>query len=334
MRNKKMAAMLAVASLSMVSIPIAAQAMTIGVEVSEGEIDYYTYQLPDEEKAIVQIEKVSNDGASSQQMEQFERQQMKESLAFLEKFGVTYNLEENAVYYQGEKVRWLIDEQLLGSYTTTYHTEGGKIDLFTIRDKDGAVTGVRKATQEEFAQRDDIDEYEISRSYIEASEKDISEKDVKYMEMITTEDDTPEIADNEGKENEGILKQDTFVITEDDEIMIMEDGVIEVTYAETGSEMTKEEQQRELTKMAEYAKIGIGKDESGCWTWEGKAVYCVMDEDGSFSTFGYEEAKKNRIYLYVSRDEQGNAIKAEAISGKELLEQKAMQDAKRDLTVE
>lgn len=86
----------------------------------------------------------------------------------------------------------------------------------------------------------------------------------------------------------------------------------------------------EQKQQTEYEDAGIGMDEDGSWTFEGEKVYFLLDDAGGMYQNGSEEAKKGKIYLYVSRDEEGKIQKVEKISGKQLVEKMAERDEKKD----
>lgn len=77
------------------------------------------------------------------------KQQVWESIARLEPYGVSYDEEQNLLFYQGKKVRLLIDEQIKDTYETLQMSDG-EIDLYTVRAEDFRLTGVRVATREEY----------------------------------------------------------------------------------------------------------------------------------------------------------------------------------------
>lgn len=314
MKNKVILALAAAISIGIAGCSVKTQAMTTAYESEDGTIKYrissengegsvvqkdidqectaqedivaeYTVQEDIDQECTAQEDVLQEctdqeDVAAeytpqelAEKNENFRKQENKDSLAFLKEFGVTYDTKKDAVYYGKEKVRWLIDEKPLGNSTVSYYTKGGTIDVYTVRDKDGAITGVRKATKKEFDQREEQ----------------------KNPEVIT-----------------GTVME------------LAEDS------AAVNTDLPSEYKEQMEKKEEEYAKIGIGKDEDGCWTWKGKKVYLLLDYDGGLTVFGSEKAKKDKIYLYVSRDEDGNVLKAEAVSAVEILEKKALQDAEKD----
>ncbi|MDO5424206.1 MAG: hypothetical protein Q4F41_10805 [Eubacteriales bacterium] len=242
--RKKEIAVLAACGLCLAGVPLHSYALTVanGTDVQA-------------------FEETGSTRCFAAEKDIFERQLEKESLAYLEAYGVTFDVEENKILYEDETVRWLIDERPGYGGEISYYCDGGKLDLYTVRDENGAVTGVRQATAEESAKLGEMEE------------------------------------------------RDTYVVQEES-----------VTF---GSRSVPDEEEQK--RIAEYAEIGIKQDENGAWTWEGQRIYMLLDDDGGIYQCGDVE---ERIYVSVERDEKGNAVKAEVISAKELLEKKALQDIK------
>lgn len=299
MKNKVILALAAVISLGIAGYSIKTQAMTTASESEDGTIEYRVFTG----NAVLEYAEAEYaDPESIEDNENFRKQENKDNLAFLREFGITYEVKKDAVYYGKEKVRWLIDEKPLGNCTEFFYTKGGTIDVYTVRDKDGAVTGVRKATEEEFNQRDEQKLTGLITGTV--------------MELV---EDSAEA-----------VEESTELVIGDTQGMITENPIDQETSAVSDADLPSEYKEQMKKKEEEYAKIGIGQDEDGCWTWKGKKVYLLLDDDGGMMVFGTEKAKKDKIYLYVSRDEDGNVLKAEAVSTVEILEKKALQDEKKD----
>lgn len=90
--------------------------------------------------------------------------------------------------------------------------------------------------------------------------------------------------------------------------------------------LTKEEKEREARRTDAYKKAGIEQDKQGAWLWNGRKIHFLLDDDGSIFCNGTEEARGNRLYVYVSRNAEGEVIKAEMVEGKEVLEKMALAD--------
>lgn len=98
----------------------------------------------------------------------------------------------------------------------------------------------------------------------------------------------------------------------------------EYTYTVEGNYQESEE------KIKEYQECGIGYDEkSGCYTWEGTQIFWLMDEDGSMYQNGSKEAKEGKIYVLVTRKEDGSVKEAKKITAEEVLKERVLRDEKK-----
>ncbi|MDO5345882.1 MAG: hypothetical protein Q4E91_09065 [Lachnospiraceae bacterium] len=189
-------------------------------------------------------------------LDDWHKQEMKEQVAYLEKYGISYDADRDRLLYQGKTVRWLIDEQINDTYVAIQMPEG-EIDVYTVREADYALSGVRIATQEEYDARTRKEE----RTY-------------------------------------------TYVRDRAEETASARDWY----------------EEESMEKRREYEAYGIGYDAAeGFWTWQGKAIYLLMDEDGSMCQNGSEEAKKNKIYILVRRDADGSVSEVKQITVEEVL---------------
>ena len=98
--KRKIAALLMGTTLSVAVCGYSVQAMTYGYDMG-GKVfiseDSSSSNLTEEEK-----EKLSD----------WHKEEMRNELAYLECYGVTYDADSDTLYYQGKTVRWLIDRQL------------------------------------------------------------------------------------------------------------------------------------------------------------------------------------------------------------------------------
>lgn len=283
MKSKYLVCMAAMGLL--VCTSLTAQAKTLGVDEGDGGIRYYT-----DGGAAYSVDLDSMTDEEREKWEAADRERKRESLAYLEKYGVTYDADTDNILYKGKVVRWLLDEQYENTYITFFSSKG-EIDLYTVRDENSKLTGVREATKEEYDKQTEIQEINEKGSeeayFIESSDSSYCIGEGEAMEgMITEEAVTTAVADGSG-----VLKED--------------------------------EKKAEKKKRREYEEAGIGVNKNGCWTWEGNMIFMLMDDDGSMYQNGLEKAKEARIYIYVSRDDEGNIIKAEKITPKEILQKKA-----------
>lgn len=94
-------------------------------------------------------------GLSEEEKKKFldwHKEEMRNQLAYLEPYGVTYDGEADKILYQGKTVRWLIDRQVDDTCMAVEMPEG-EIDLYTVRARDYKLTGVRIAAKEEYEER-------------------------------------------------------------------------------------------------------------------------------------------------------------------------------------
>ena len=85
----------------------------------------------------------------------------------------------------------------------------------------------------------------------------------------------------------------------------------------------------EDSRRREYEGLGlVPNDNQGGYTWNGKQVFLIVDDNGSLSSYGFSNNKKERIYVHIVRDDSGKAVEAEVVSAKELLKELALQDIK------
>ena len=73
-------------------------------------------------------------------------------------------------------------------------------------------------------------------------------------------------------------------------------------------------------KIQEYKQNGIDQNPAtGIWMWQGKEVHLLMDEDGSFYQNGSKEAKEDKIYLIVKREEDDSISTVKQITIEEVM---------------
>ena len=72
--------------------------------------------------------------------------------------------------------------------------------------------------------------------------------------------------------------------------------------------------------IQEYKQKGIDQNPTtGSWMWHGKEVHLLMDEDGSYYQNGSKEAKDNKIYLIVKREDDGRIKTVKQITMEEVM---------------
>lgn len=346
------------------------QAKTLGYDLGNGSTAYYfsgggakiktqteeTVNIAGEAgQTAEQAFTDAADGALLTEEERGKRQawyraSMQEAIASVEKYGVSYDIQNDRLLYNGQTVRWLIDEQIDGN-CEAIHMPEGEIDLYTVRTKDYTLTGVRTATQEEYDERTRQDELEARRpsgTEQTASEEGgnalydgvtvYSEPEGGVLYTWVEEGDTVHVQLNENAEKEESAvkiedaeKTESAVQIEDAEKAESE-SALQTVAEETiemvceGSEGAWADTEAEKKKAAEYAKEGITRSQSGGWLWNGKAIYFLLDEDGGLSVNNTSETEKDKIYILVKRSEDGSIKEVKQMTSEEVLQAKARMD--------
>ncbi|MDC7287178.1 hypothetical protein NXH76_05150 [Blautia schinkii] len=117
------------------------------------------FQLQSVHAMTYSVEKGSRD--TGIQVTKKERQEMRErieeKIRELEKYDVTYDSREDAIYYDGRKVLCIVDQLRNGTNTEDYiYCADGDITLYTERNADGVLTGVRVDSGEDNRFRGDF----------------------------------------------------------------------------------------------------------------------------------------------------------------------------------
>lgn len=286
--KRKIAALLMGTTLSVAVCGYSVQAMTYGYDMG-GKVfiseDSSSSNLTEEEK-----EKLSD----------WHKEEMRNELAHLECYGVTYDADSDTLYYQGKTVRWLIDRQIGDTYKSIQMPEG-EIDVYTVREDDYRLTGVRIATQEEYDQR---------TKEMEALEAAAGRESSYVQEAVDTVTEA-----NDGSATE------TVVVTEDvvSNCEEQKDTVENAVETAEGTCAVGDDHDSEI-KIQEYKQNGIDQNPTtGIWMWHGKEVHLLMDEDGSYYQNGSKEAKDNKIYLIVKREDDGRIKTVKQITMEEVM---------------
>lgn len=119
------------------------------------------FQLQSVHAMTYSVEKGSRD--TGVQVTKKERQEMRErieeKIRELEKYDVTYDSREDAIYYDGRKVLCIVDQLRNGTNTEDYdyiYCVDGDVTLYTERNADGVLTGVRVDSGEDNRFRGDF----------------------------------------------------------------------------------------------------------------------------------------------------------------------------------
>ena len=298
--KRKIAALLMGTTLSVAVCGYSVQAMTYGYDMG-GKVfiseDSSSSNLTEKEK-----EKLSD----------WHKKEMRNELAHLECYGVTYDADSDTLYYQGKTVKWLIDRQIGDTYKSIQMPEG-EIDVYTVREDDYRLTGVRIATQEEYDQRTKEMEAAAGResSYVQEA---VDTETGSIIHMFAYDEDTVTEA-NDGSATE------TAVVTEDvvSNCAEQKDTVENAVETAEGTCAVGDDHDSEI-KIQEYKQKGIDQNPTtGSWMWHGKEVHLLMDEDGSYYQNGSKEAKDNKIYLIVKREDDGRIKTVRQITMEEVM---------------
>ena len=297
--KRKIAALLMGTTLSVAVCGYSVQAMTYGYDMG-GKVfiseDSSSSNLTEKEK-----EKLSD----------WHKEEMRNELAHLECYGVTYDADSDTLYYQGKTVRWLIDRQIGDTYKSIQMPEG-EIDVYTVREDDYRLTGVRIATQEEYDQR--TKEMEALEAAAGRESSYVDTETGSIIHMFAYDEDTVTEA-NDGSATE------TAVVTEDvvSNCAEQKDTVENAVETAEGTCAVGDDHDSEIN-IQEYKQKGIDQNPTtGSWMWHGKEVHLLMDEDGSYYQNGSKEAKDNKIYLIVKREDDGRIKTVKQITMEEVM---------------
>lgn len=83
---------------------------------------------------------------------------------------------------------------------------------------------------------------------------------------------------------------------------------------------------KDTEREKEYAEIGITVSQNGTWLYDGQEISFLLDEDQG--VYSNDTDGKEKLYVYVLRDADGKAEKAQVVDGGELIERMAELDSK------
>lgn len=251
-------------------------------------------------------------------LEDWHREQMREQVAYLESYGVTYDADTDRILYQGKTVRWLIDRQIDNTYMALQMPEG-EIDLYTERSEDFRLTGVRIASQEEYDERTEEEGKPVRAEQAAEVIKDSLAEDAwsgSKAEETTVAEDVLEEAISPGQ-------------SENEPVDFAYEATAEATVAMESGTLTEEEREEQERRMREYEQAGILYDEkTGCFLWNHKPIHYLIDENGGISTNGSEEAIKNKIYVIVKRNDDGTIKEAKQVTVEEAVSEQILMKEK------
>lgn len=252
---------------------------------------------------------------------------MQNELAEYEAYGVSYDADKDEIRYMGKTVRWLIDKIEDGTYRAIQMPDG-EIDLYTTRTDGHKLDGVRVATQAEYDERTQIDKDAVLVENAESTYV-IGIEDEAGSVLWTTvggmqveEDGSITYTFSDGSTISSVRPEENGETVE-----VYEGSVGCISEATPAESLPEADMAENDEKVREYKAAGIGyDDESGCWLLGDDAVYWLMDEDGSMYTNGSEEAKANRIYVIVKRNEDGSIKEVKMATIEDVMEAKINKD--------
>lgn len=294
-------------------------AMTYGYDI-DGKMIYIREDPGDQSTEI--SKSYASSGALSeeerQKLSDWHRAEMEETVAYLEKYGISYDKERDQLFYQGRTVRWLIDEQVDDTMKAIQMPEG-EIDVYTVRASDYTLTGVRIASQEEYVRR--TEEEAQRQAVLEAVEADSYGKEVTGTEIGSVL--YTFVSDNEVIESEAC--EDAIQGTAQGETVVQDSSMQNAAEAAEGFALAGNSYE-DQKKQQEYKQNGVVCGKNGAWIWNGKEVYLLMDEDGGFYQNGSKEAEENKIYLIVKRKEDGSIQTVRQVTVEEAMAQRIAWD--------
>ena len=84
--------------------------------------------------------------------EEIRRTEIAEQYSIYESYGMTYNIEKDRFFYNGQIVRYFKD-QVSTEQTNSFFFDDGIVDVEPIRNADGSLTGLKQSSQADFKDR-------------------------------------------------------------------------------------------------------------------------------------------------------------------------------------
>lgn len=227
---------------------------------------------------------------------------------YLEKFDVTFDKKTNMFYYDSRKIRWLIDELADTNTQKCCYNENGVIDVYTVRDKNGDLEGVRVAGDEEFRQKTDRMNSAVllekgdstaeegnetavvkdqAGSYDGSYESVESTYVIDVIEEGTSYDGSSEASGGESAAGFGSSNADVEVCTEQTQAYNTAQGY------------------DEFTENDLFSALGLTSGKNHHWLYKGREVAAIYIKDISITTWGDVE---NGVYLYVTKEQREDSV--------------------------
>lgn len=204
--------------------------------------------------------------------------EVREAFGYLEKFDVVFHEKEGAYYYDDRKIRWLIDERQeagMEDVQKCCYNAAGIIDVYTVRDEEGRLEGVRVASAEEF-----------------------KEKTKKMESAVLIEE---EAGSGTAYEADGeIVYGDAVYELAQEAVPDYEEQTQETTaFAESGGES--------IAGNELFLALGLTPDDDGHLSYKGKEVAAIYVDGVSLATWD-DVSKENGVCLYVTKKESAGEI--------------------------
>ena len=278
-----------------------AQAKTIAIDSGDGSGTKYITITETAQQGTAEVAVSRGDDEVN-----WRKQQIKEEIACLEPYGVSYDEEKDCLFYQGKTVRLLIDEQIKDTFETL-QMPAGEIDLYTVRAEDFRLTGVREATQEE---------YNLNTKEIEIT----NESTIVYSINVVDGDNVGYVIP---KDVESVCEDATEVYETEYNVAVESANDVEVTTTYMVQDYSAAQDpvavEAEKKKTSEYKSVGIEQDKQGGWLWKGQKIDWLVDEDGGIYMSNSNKEKKDRVYILIIRDDDGSIREVKEVSLEEAM---------------
>lgn len=207
-----------------------------------------------------------------------------EEFQYLEKFDVTFDKETGIFYYDDRKIRWLIDELAETNTQKCCYNENGVIDVYTVRDKNGDLEGVRVADNEEFRQKTDRMNHAV---LIEEGDDASREGDVTAVAQDSS--------GSYGGNCESVER--TYVIEEGSS----NDGSSEASGGNSAAGFDSGNADGDYL----FSALGLSAGKNRHWLYKGREAAAIYIKDISITTWGDVE---DGVYLYVTKEQKEDSI--------------------------
>lgn len=113
-------------------------------ELPGGSVDYSIYESYESDEVISLEEQAK--------AEEIRQTEIAEQYSIYEPYGMTYNIEKDRFFYNGQIVRYFKD-QVSTEKTNSFFFDDGVVDVEPIRNADGSLTGLKQSSEADFKDR-------------------------------------------------------------------------------------------------------------------------------------------------------------------------------------